>query len=234
MIARYLLFAAFCFLLPLEPVQSQEGRSVLEYYRLLPANETYPLFQKEGKWMTRSIVGYDFEVTLEVQDGFVQFWDEGTGGGSVLIEVALFRTSSGDDLIAYHEGGFDGSRHNSKLRFFTFEGDEPKEVTSKVFPSLETVRKSLLTGTWKALSEEEQVTYVSPVFALNQAGTTIDVRIDWVHLKALCSGAIEEPETPAEIKALCERTEELRQLIVEFAWDKEKANFKVSGRRLEE
>ena len=103
------------------------GQNIVDYYYSLPesffsdkdlGNIKYSLSKKGDAWFSESLAEYEFAALVDIKNGFIEFNDEGTGGGNVLIRVVLFRKADRSPLIGITKGGFNGFYFESSTAFY--------------------------------------------------------------------------------------------------------------------
>lgn len=103
------------------------GQNVLDYYKTLPASFfsdhgegafKYAISKRNNVWLCKSIAGYDISPTVDIRNGYIEINDEGTGGGSILTKVVLFRKKDRSPLIGITIGSFNGFFFDSSTHFY--------------------------------------------------------------------------------------------------------------------
>lgn len=115
-------------------------RNVLDAYRELKKHDTelnyYKLYQKADKsWNTNSSADYEMPITVDFKNGYIEFKDDGTGGGSINIQVVLFRTLDKKELVGVITERFDGYIFTSTYHFWKSTDSGWKDVTKEVLPT---------------------------------------------------------------------------------------------------
>ena len=129
-------------LVTLEAGAAGAPKSVMDYYQEVPKslfpNETkYELKKAKSGWITHSMdTEEEISATVDTKNGFIQFIDQGTGGGDAKTQVALFLKEDKSPLIAISTSMFDGMASNGHIALVTPEGGQWKAVTSTVLPAL--------------------------------------------------------------------------------------------------
>lgn len=95
-----------CLLIPASVVASETTkRTVIDYYNLTLESGALKIVQKNGSWR---IENEDVPIILSVADvpnGYIEFIDTGTGGGSTTVSAALFLKGNGEPMLAVLEAG---------------------------------------------------------------------------------------------------------------------------------
>ncbi len=114
-------------------VQPTTG-SVLEWYQDCPDATVleYALSEKDGKWVTQSTAEYEIEAKVDVKNGYVELMDDGTGGGSVILQVVLWRKADKSGLLGVSRGYSDGASIEGSVAFYSVDGGSWAEVTDQV------------------------------------------------------------------------------------------------------
>lgn len=78
------------------PAPSLAGRSILDCYHSLPENllgdQKYRIELKNDVYISRSVANFEIKPRVDLQNGYLKIMDNGTGGGSVVHELAFLRT----------------------------------------------------------------------------------------------------------------------------------------------
>ncbi|WP_245532609.1 hypothetical protein [Bernardetia litoralis] len=115
-------------------------KNVLQAYKELQKHDTelnyYKLYQKTDKsWNTNSSADYEMPITVDFKNGYIEFTDDGTGGGSIGIQVVLFRTIDKKELVGVITERFDGYFFESTYHFWKSTDSGWKDVTDEVLPT---------------------------------------------------------------------------------------------------
>lgn len=194
---------------------------IVEAFRALPAEAThgYELRQKPGgAW-----VAYDAELdreneaTVDVKNGFIQVVNEGTGGGTHTLQVALFRTASGGSVVLTGGRTFDGVVDDQELKAFVLEGKEarPAPEVLQALPRLD----ELLPKELSAQARKSAGEYLTVLVDLPRRGTALTLHLGLSKLSTFCGGERKEPPP-----ALCE-VKGLEGVRRSVAWDRRVGRF---------
>lgn len=89
------------------------AQSVVDHYRSLVAQtkdeSAYTLIQTAAGWRAKGPEEFaSIKVVVDIANGFISLNDEGTGGGNLVTEIALFKPASGGPILGvakrYHYG----------------------------------------------------------------------------------------------------------------------------------
>ncbi len=146
---------------------------------------------------------YEIYPVVDIKNGYMNVTDDGTGGGSLIHEMAIFTDSGKKRYIAVNVTEHDGIGVNSRLRIYDYSGNEWKDITSMVLPVI-TWRDFFSAGQGKALKapltekhmEELQISYFLPRY-----GTVIRAEISDT---ALRTKVFHSGETSDELKLAVE------------------------------
>ncbi|MFH0974699.1 MAG: hypothetical protein V1874_02830 [Spirochaetota bacterium] len=181
-----IIFIIFFFLTSLfTATASHAKKSILDYYNSIPLNQLnnfrYKLQQKNNKWITRSNVGYDFEVIVDIKNGYLNIMDSGTGGGTGTQEVALYSTNAGSDIVGVNLITFDGIDSACTLKFFKPD-DKWKDVTDDILPKIDLFL--FMDGSYKVNHQRKMDSFleftkgITLLYQLPRVGTTMSVKVD--------------------------------------------------------
>jgi len=124
------------------------AQNIVDYYRSLPesffadkdlGNTKYPLLKKDNQWFSKSLGGYEFAPLVDIKNGYIEFNDEGTGGGNNRIQVVLFRKADRSPIIGITKGGFNGFYFDSSTSFYEKKNNS-WEKSPAVFPEIKIER----------------------------------------------------------------------------------------------
>ncbi len=216
-------------LIALAPAGSNaKNLSVLDYYQMIPAklisiSSEYPskfkIENKGGKFITQSSADYELTPTIDFKNGWLNITDEGTGGGTVIHEMAIFIDANKTRYIAANTTEHDGIGVNSKLRFYFLDGERWNDVTSKILPKLSwrDFFSSISLKNISPLLKEEHLSKLQISYALPRYGTTVKASISTVlfNTTVLHSG-----EPPEELKkAAGKLIESISFKEIDLNWD---------------
>jgi hypothetical protein len=201
------------------------ARNVLDYYRQLPTtsfrgDSKYELTRAKGGWITHSSsTEEEIPVTVDTQNGYISFMDEGTGGGSMRTQVVLFLKGNKSPLIAVSQGVYDGAAFEGKVTLVEPTQGQWKEVTSSVLPVLR-LEDFLDARCLAAMSThvKESLGKTGFNYDLPQQGTTIQVTL-WTNPHMF-------PEDMQDKEALC-----LSGNQRALKWDKRSGRFTLDPTR---
>ncbi|WP_157698909.1 hypothetical protein [Bernardetia litoralis] len=115
-------------------------RNVLDAYKELQKYDKnldyYKLFKKGNDWKTTSNADYEMSATVDFKNGYIEIDDDGTGGGTVNVQVVLFRTIDKRELIGVTTHRiFDGDFAGATYDFWKSTDSGWKNVTKEVLPT---------------------------------------------------------------------------------------------------
>ena len=159
-------------------------KSIVDYYRqvpeaLFPNQHKGELTRTKKGWITHSTqTDEELPVTVDIQNGFIEFVDEGTGGGTGTLQAALFLKENKSSLFGINESSSDGVTAEGKLVFIARDGGHFKDVTAEVLPKLRV--EDFIDARCMALLQKSYRDSVGPkeiLFKLPRQGTTIQARV---------------------------------------------------------
>jgi len=78
-------------------------RTVIDYYNLTRGEGEPKIVQKNGSWRIETSNDSLALSIVDIPNGYLEFVDSGTGGGSTTITAALFLTRAGEPMLALLE-----------------------------------------------------------------------------------------------------------------------------------
>ena len=203
----------------IEPMSSKEQLNVVDYYQGLYKQGiiSYPLVEKNAGWVSKNDLDDEIRPIVDLRYGYIKIVDEGTGGGTIIQEVVLFRKKDKSPLMAVSLGEFDGIGESGRISFWELEGTYWQEITAKVFPSfkledfVQAEQRSTIT------EEDKEAVSIDLVFELPRKGTDIVVRPSLERWKVACKQQQEE--------TACQWLERINKNPVIFKWDKTATQF---------
>lgn len=201
------------------------GKSIVEWYNLLPADKLvggrFTLVQKGGAWTSTSpITEAELEVVADIPNGYLYIADHGTGGGTIIHELALYTAEGGREFLGVNLKEFDGVGITSTLRFYTYSGGRFRDVTSAVCPFLD-MREFVVEKKSGGVSEK-CLAQLSIDPQLPRKGTTLVIRLFTARLEMMAS----DREDLKECAGLLDKFYK----TIELAWDVKKGAFRVAGK----
>ncbi len=216
-------------------------QNVVEYYNELPpsffadkdlGNIKYPLSKKGDSWVSQSFADYEFNPIVDLANGYIEFNDEGTGGGNVSLKVVLFRKSDEAPIIGVSIGGFNGLYFEDTTTFYEKKKSTWVEATS-VFPTLEIEHFLQAKYTDQFFKKDAFVTpNLTTLTELPRVGTSLNLVLNFNKFDYL----IEANQNPSTQKSFTEtERNKLEEIIDNIAiesfqlnFDKTAAKFKIS------
>jgi hypothetical protein len=203
------------------------GQSVVDHYRSLVAQTkdeyAYTLTQTASGWRAKG--NEDFariEVIVDIGNGYVRLNDEGTGGGNLVTEAALFKPASGGPILGLAKRFHNGAQPQSgKAGFYRLTGGRWQELPAAdllaLAPSLFVPAKTGLTYNSDTLPV---------VVFLPRVGTAVSVFLTAGALATCGEQNWLDTRTPAEgCKQLA-----AADTHVELAFDRQRGAFTVARR----
>ncbi len=164
------------------------GQDVVDYYNSLPkiffsdkdlGDIKYPLYKKGDTWFSHSSADNEFTPVVDIKNGYIEFNDEGTGGGNVNTKIVLFRKKDESPLIGITKGGYNGIYFENSTTFYELKNDSWVK-TDNVFPEVKIERflnKKYLNLYFK---RDNVITpNLTTLTKLPQQGTTINLDLNF-------------------------------------------------------
>ena len=116
------------------PAQAKAPATVVDYFSLISPDA---LKQTDSKWKAIDIEGgYTIDVTVDIKNGYLSWNDEGTGGGTLTTDAALFVRTDKSIVLAVGKRSFDGVGMSSVITFWEFKNGAMAEITSGIMPAV--------------------------------------------------------------------------------------------------
>ncbi len=199
--------------------------TVLDYFEKLPKDVrfAYEIENIEGDWVSQSNADYEIKPVVDIINGYIEIYDEGTGGGTVKLQVVLYRKKDGSALIAVSKTEAEGGVFiNSVVKFFEYKNKKWIDVTYKVIPEL-SYSDFLKKGFDMPDFPEDYYEMSAISYNLPQHGTTIEVSLNAGGLYSICSGDFDA--LPADKKLVCDFINNLIKQPIKLTWDKTNRKF---------
>jgi hypothetical protein len=158
---------------------------IVKYFDKIPTENKhgYAITFKAGKYTVQS----DTESSIIVDDknGYLRIEDAGTGGGTFVLELAIFKTAKGDDVLAVNNYSFSGDGRDAGTISFFDAKNNMTDMTMSVWPDIGYIEDLLHNGvTKKDIEPYADSEYGYSV--LPRVGTTITTYIGFKKLDRLC------------------------------------------------
>jgi hypothetical protein len=176
----------FLFLLVVTISTSLMAQSkIVKYFNKIPTEQKhgYTITFKDGKYNVIS----DTESSIIVDDknGYLRIEDAGTGGGTFVLELAIFKTAKGEDILAVNNYSFSGDGRDAGTISFFDAKNNMTDVSMSVWPDMGYIEDLLHNGvTKKDIEPYADSEYGYSV--LPRVGTTINYYIGFKKLDRLC------------------------------------------------
>lgn len=198
-------------------------KSVLDFYNMLPVSKEYKITKKGSKYVTMSNADYEMGATVDMKNGFIEINDDGTGGGSVNVQVVLFLDNDKGAYIGYSRFSFDGiATASDAFDFYTYNDASLNKNTGKI---IETMNKSafLKSAYTPSGDEKEAWNQMDVIYKLPRNGTTVfaDLTVEPACGFGSMAGNVPHPD-------LCDAISFAR---VSYNWDMKTGTFKVGKKQ---
>lgn len=129
------------------------------------------------------------KVLVDNKNGFLEIKDPGTGGGTFVMQLAIFKNAKKEDVIAVNHYAFEdlkqGMVSDGKLVFFK-AGKQLVDVTKEVLPDMTTVEDQAYNGQSDAILQGYKEG-IFEYFELPRSGTTICFHLGTNALNQACA-----------------------------------------------
>ncbi|MGV3610487.1 MAG: hypothetical protein ACO1N0_06035 [Fluviicola sp.] len=186
---------------------------LINYFKKLPKEHQHGYFiTKKGESYIADAGTGPCTVLVDNANGFLEIKDSGTGGGTFVLQLALFKNSKKEELLAVNYFSYEdlnqGMIENGNLQFF--KGSKKLvEVTKEVLPDMTTVEDKAYNGNAPTIFENYKEG-VYEYFELPRNGTTVKFHFGTNSLNQACSN---HDQKACNIKRSL--------LVVELYWHKE-------------
>lgn len=105
---------------------------MVKYFNMIPTEKRQDMkvIEKNGKFSTNSET--PTRVVVDDKNGFLEVIDNGTGGGNITYQVAMFKDLAGKVTLAFSMHTFDGVMHESDIAFYD-PANKMTDVGSRVY-----------------------------------------------------------------------------------------------------
>jgi hypothetical protein len=129
------------------------------------------------------------KVLVDNKNGFLEIKDQGTGGGTFVMQIAIFKNAKKEDVIAVNNYAFEdlkqGMVSDGNLVFFK-AGKQLVDVTKEVLPDMTTAEDQAYNGQADAIMKDYK-DGMFEYFELPRSGTTIRFHLGTNALNQACA-----------------------------------------------
>lgn len=212
--------ALFIILLSFTSISLYAQSKMVKYFNMLPSDKRHnvKVTEKGGKFKTD--IETPNSIVVDDKNGFLQIVDDGTGGGKLTYQLAMFKDATGKVVLGFNTFGFDGVMYDNVNLTFYEPDNKMTDVTKKVFGvKIEDsdYQKAPYKGTAKLrdfVSKENSTEYT--YYNLPRQGLEIKVFHGYVALDNACKFE--------RNKEACYFLEQFRPFVT-VKWDKAKGIF---------
>jgi hypothetical protein len=158
---------------------------IVKYFDKLPTENKhgYGILFKSGKYTAQSET--QSSIIVDDKNGYLKIEDAGTGGGTFVLELAIFKTAKNDDILAVNNYSYSGDGRDAGTISFFDTKNNMTDVTMNVWPDIGYIEDLLHNGvTKKDIEPYADSEYGYSV--LPRVGTTINYYIRFKKLDRLC------------------------------------------------
>jgi hypothetical protein len=159
---------------------------LIKYFNQLPKEMQmdYKIVKKGNAYAVESDERYS-QIIIDDANGFLEFDDSGTGGGSIKFQLAIFKKASGKEIVAVNYYSYGDVRENGTLKLYDASNgmqDVTAELISDITVFEYEATKDIGTELSEWLGDRGGYTY----FELPRKGTTIMMHYGTPMLDAAC------------------------------------------------
>lgn len=209
------------------PAPSLAGRSILDCYHSLPedllGDVKYRIEFKNDSFVSRSVANYEIKPRVDLQNGYLKITDNGTGGGSVVHELAFLRTNEETDILGVNLLDNDGLGPTCTLRFYKLVDGRWLDVTNDVLPKVDL--SHFLDEPYFSTHGRNMDLHpegIAFVYELDIVGAPFFIKIDLDRFLQM----------NAESLAAAELIKNIKYQNITLIWDKEKKMIKLGEKAL--
>ena len=181
-------------------------------------------FTKKGNaWKTISpVTEAELDCTVDLKNGYIEVSDPGTGGGTLIQEMAIFINKMRESFMGVNITTFDGIGVSSRCRFYRWTGEG--WAAARVLPDIP------LAQFFKPGFDLSSVKgSVSLLYALPRKGTTVIAKLDVSRLQMMMSENM--GFGPEDQKKAKQALENVAFNSVELNWNMDRSVF-IAGKKL--
>lgn len=117
------------------------AENVVKYYNQITEDisgfNNYNLKIINYKWKATKYEASEPNLLVDIRNGYIKIEDQGTGGGTLKTEIALFKAKNGIPFIAVSLKNFLGiALKEYKIKIFKKSGNTWKDITSSILPDI--------------------------------------------------------------------------------------------------
>ncbi|MEN9613339.1 MAG: hypothetical protein RLZZ628_4153 [Bacteroidota bacterium] len=169
------IFAVICSFLAFIPWTISQ-MDILACYHKLPIGKEIPIkpiSKNAQKYQIEGMTGDPLPAVVDLKNGYAGWLDNGTGGGSVEVEIAKFKKADGTQMVVYKRSTYDGVFNTLDLQAFSVQKENLIPI-KEVFPVI-TINDFLATPDKTIKPENHQKILMGVHFQLKlpRTGTSI-------------------------------------------------------------
>jgi hypothetical protein len=199
-----------------------QNKNVIDYYKTLPDSlkKGYNLSFSNNKWMSSSCADYEIFPTVDIKNGYIEIYDEGTGGGISVLKVVLYRKANSKGLIgvSYYQGDFIDA--DCSIYFLEYNNDKWEIANNKILPDIS--YKNFMNSKYKL--SKNLLGKFSIYYNLPQHGPTITLNLKYNLIRMFCEGAFSNTSEKEKLES-CKFIENIKTDSLQLFWDKKNTKF---------
>ena len=214
------LFIFFFLIIIVLSLSCGQKKTVVDYFNLLPDSlkQGYVLNYENNKWWTMNPLLEDtIYPTVDKEKGFIEIVDDGTGGGTITTQVALYQKSDGTPLIGISITEMDGVNIYGRVHFMEYHNGKWEMVSDKVLPEI--TAKNFMKPNYNIPSNLENLcTYQ---YKMSPNDQTIEVDFLTLRLSNQCG---------AGDSLACDFLDNIANNTIILKWDKPNTKFIIANK----
>ncbi|MBN1531112.1 MAG: hypothetical protein JXA20_00480 [Spirochaetes bacterium] len=215
-------------------IAAAQGGSILDYYRALPGElfagpsgtgYRYTIDFTKGKYVTKSDAGYEIHPVVDLRNGYISITDNGTGGGSILQEIALFIDRRRRHYLAVNLSSHDGITMEARFDIYRVDSGGFVKVTDSVLPKVALARFLKTPEDYPTLRKYfSGRPFYSVIYTLPRIGTTVKATLAYDQVQM----HLAQPDDRGELTAQCRRfIANIKTGSLNLAWDMDRGRFTI-------
>lgn len=158
---------------------------IVRYFQKLSKENKhgYTIAYKAGKYKVEADT--ECSIIVDEKNGYLKIEDAGTGGGTFVLELAIFKTATNKEILAVNSYAYSGDgRESGNISFFDV-ANKMTDMTMSVWPDIGYIEDLLHNGVTKEDIEpykNMEYTYCT----LPRLGTTITMYLGYKNLDYAC------------------------------------------------
>lgn len=192
----------------------------------------YTIYKTNKGWSTKEDLNEKEYLTVDLKNGYLSINDEGTGGGFIQQECALFKNTISNHYIVFAQTLCDGISMKEVIVIFLYKNSLLEDITnSRIIPSINYKHFCNTIPDSKALTQLFSKSKYSMIrYSLPRYGTTIIATIDYNNIESNID-YLNEKKRFSDVNhlKLFTRCAKSYKKNISIVWDKENSIFSIKN-----